>query len=372
MEGCPVKIQRLERVKRGRLIAISDIHGHAGWLRRLLEEVRPTHQDEVFIVGDLIERGSENLEALRLVMALWRQGAHVCRGNWDLHVLRLVEDERAAAEMLREGRSFVRRFGNSLLDDFMRGAGVSADWPAQRAQRAVQEAYAPELEFLRGLPDIIETPHRIFVHGGLPHERLSELEGCPAAAFLKNDCFLEQGISFKKFLMVGHTPARSYTEGVICHAPHIHRGQRIASIDGGCGVLPEGQLNAVISPGEASEEFSWISADDFPLIRALDDQQASQHALTVHWPHNGVEVLSREAEGLWLKHSFSGRTLFARENELYHQADGAHLMDKTDYCLPVQAGERLKLIRLEQNGRALVKGRGVVGWYLGRYERIES
>ncbi len=373
MEEYKARIQRLGQLKGGRVIAISDIHGHAQWLKRLLEELRLTDQDELFIVGDLIERGPENLETLRLIMELQRRGAHVSRGNWDLHVLKLLDGAKDQADngLMSAARAFTQRFGNSLLGDFLQGAGMDLGMEGEenRVLRAIQAAYAPEIEFLRGLPDIMETPHMIFVHGGIPHERLDVLEDQSAGVFLKNDCFVMKGLSFRKFLVVGHTPARSYTEGVICHAPYIHWEQRIASIDGGCGVAREGQINALILPQEDSEEFSWISQDDFPFIRALEDQKSSENPLTIHWPHNEVEILSRERDGVLLRHCFSGRVFSASEGDLFFGNGGLYIRDMTDYQPAVRAGETLKLISAQKD-RAMVKKNGLVGWYSGRYEKI--
>ena len=187
VEEYKARIQRLGQLKGGRVIAISDIHGHAQWLKRLLEELRWTDQDELFIVGDLIERGPENLETLRLIMELQRRGAHVSRGNWDLHVLKLLDGAKDQADngLMSAARAFTQRFGNSLLGDFLQGAGMDLGMEGEenRVLRAIQAAYAPEIEFLRGLPDIMETPHMIFVHGGIPHERLDVLEDQSAGVF---------------------------------------------------------------------------------------------------------------------------------------------------------------------------------------------
>ena len=41
---------------RGRVIALSDVHGHARYLRGVLEKLRPAADDALVIVGDLLEK----------------------------------------------------------------------------------------------------------------------------------------------------------------------------------------------------------------------------------------------------------------------------------------------------------------------------
>lgn len=45
------------------------------------------------------------------------------------------------------------------------------------------------------------------------------------------------------------------------------------------------------------------------------------------------------------------------------------MLDYTDYKLPLNAGDVVKLINVS-DGRCLVKKGGVVGWYTGEYEKM--
>lgn len=57
----------------------SDVHGHLAPLRRALERVSPSSDDQVFCLGDMIDRGPEPVGVLRLVRDI--PGARVLRGN---------------------------------------------------------------------------------------------------------------------------------------------------------------------------------------------------------------------------------------------------------------------------------------------------
>ena len=78
---------------------------------------------------------------------------------------------------------------------------------------------------------VVETPDYIFVHGGIPREdHLEELDGYP---LMKNDDFLGQGLSFHKWVIVGHWPVTLYHPKIPSAKPLIERERHIISIDGG-------------------------------------------------------------------------------------------------------------------------------------------
>ena len=80
-----ISIQRKDIEKGRRILAVSDIHGEAALLQKLLDHVHFSHKDLLFIVGDLIEKGHKSLEALRYIMGLAKQeNVVVLMGNVDL------------------------------------------------------------------------------------------------------------------------------------------------------------------------------------------------------------------------------------------------------------------------------------------------
>ena len=237
------------------------------------------------------------------------------------------------------------------------------DLPALR--EVVREHFTPELAFLEAMPEILVTPDYLFVHGGVADEE--RLDGLDAWRCMKNDDFLSQGHAFRRWCVVGHWPVNLYDPRVPRSRPLLEQARHIASIDGGCSLQIDGQLNALVLPEKPGGAFSWFSYDGLPTAVALDAQEASADSVNVRWGRNALEVLERGRELTRCRHLESGRVLDVLTEYLYVDRGVTRCRDSTDYRLEVRPGDTLSVVK-RISDRALVKKDGVTGWYFGRME----
>lgn len=345
-----------------RIVAVSDIHGNLPFFRALMDKIGLTPDDILILLGDLVEKGRDSLALLRHVMALSQTHTvyPVC-GNCDGLVLRFFETDELDRRFFAP---YLRWHPESTLRQLAREGGFDQVEDLPLLRRNLRNAFPEEWAWLRAMPTIVETEHLVFVHGGVPSlERMEELERWSC---MKNDNFLGQGRRFDKWVVVGHWPVTLYREDIPSSAPIIDRERKIISIDGACVLKVDGQLNALMLPSEESEDFAWTAWDGLPEAQALDGQPASEHSLNIRWGRSALELLEEGEELSLCRHLETGRQIYILNAYLRRDPEkGLWCEDSTDYCLPVEAGEVLTVVRRTKTG-ALCKKNGVTGWYFGR------
>ena len=361
-----VRVVRTQLPAGRRVLAISDAHGNLPFFQGALKAAHYTPDDVLVLVGDLVEKGPDSLTMLRAVMELAKQNTVIClNGNCDNLVREFVEEPGAVEDPFYD--HYLKVWGERcLLIQMGRAAGLdprgSEDLPALR--RVIREHFAPELAFLAAMPEIMVTPDYLFVHGGVADEE--QLEGLDAWRCMKNDDFLSQGHSFRRWCIVGHWPVTLYHPHVPSAAPLLLPDRHIASIDGGCSLKWDGQLNVLELPQTPGGAFHWYAYDGLPTAVALDGQAPSVDSVNVRWGRNVLQVLERREQLSRCRHLETGRELEVLNEYLYHDQDGVtRCEDSTDYCLKIAPGDTVSVVR-QLPDRALVKKNGVTGWYFGR------
>ncbi len=301
-----------------RIICVSDIHTHWRETKQLLEQCSyKAGEDFLFILGDILERGSDNIGALRYLMELARnERVLVIEGNNDTYVtgLALRYDDDKFLERYAKKQGCFGEMARSLgIEDF------TEDTSAKR--RAVYEAYKAEIDFIHNLPEVIETEQHIFVHAGILNK--PNWEDCPQYDVMLIPRFVDLQHRSEKMVICGHTP--TYAIGrANSNLPVMDFSRRIIDIDGGAGVKPAAQINALIISKSGSEysydtEFvpigeprkavadvcgrdGWIYADferhSFTELPAPEDIPAG--FITVHCNESGAEgIVPQCMSGSW-------------------------------------------------------------------------
>lgn len=352
-----------------RIIVTSDIHGHYYHLKNILKKVNFSKSDILFIVGDIIEKGPLSLETLRYVMKLYKDyTVYPLMGNVDALRLIMFDDSSAeGCESLFNYIQYMKKYwGSCVFLDMCNELNIEIQCPHDIAfvKEHIYIRFKDELDFLRNLPTIIETQNYIFVHGGLPSESIDSFTGTDVFSYLKNDAFMEKGYEFNKYVVVGHWPVTLYSDKIASSNPIINKKQKIISIDGGCGLKRDGQLNALIIDDINSNSIAFESYDDFPIAYAQTSQEKSTDSINIRYTDNKITILEKGEEFSFTEHKSTGYRLCIHNDYISNFGENAECYEYTDYRIPVNIGDKLSIIKKTSKGY-IVKKEGISGWYKG-------
>jgi serine/threonine protein phosphatase 1 len=132
-----------------RKIAISDIHGCLKTFEALLDQLALSTSDQLYLLGDYVDRGPNSKGVIDHIWALQQQGytIHCLRGNHEELVL------RAASGNLTYLEKWLLTDGKDTMDSF--GVSNCSDIPI---------AY---LNWMTALPYYLEVDEYLLVHAGL-------------------------------------------------------------------------------------------------------------------------------------------------------------------------------------------------------------
>ncbi|MBQ7044266.1 MAG: metallophosphoesterase [Clostridia bacterium] len=354
-----------------RILVTSDIHGYLSYFKKVLDNACFCNNDILFIVGDIIEKGPESLKTLRYIMELCKKGNVIpLIGNVDAYRLKLIynlseENVESFYNYILTMRKWV---GTSFYEELAAECGFTINSPDDilLSKQAVITHFENEFNFLANLPAVIETQSYVFVHGGLREKQVSDNSDKGVLELTKYDAFAENAPHiFDKYVIAGHWPVVLYGNDVPQMNPVFNREKKIISIDGGCGVKKDGQLNLLIIPeiNCSVDEISYISYDGMPYVYALDNQEPSTDSIYISWINKEIRILEKGEEFSYIEHIKSGRKLQIPNTYLRNENE---CFDYTDYVLPVSKDDRLSIISKNSKG-CIAKKDGVIGWYFGKY-----
>src|SRR5512135_155725 len=201
------------------IYAVGDIQGCYNEFQQLLEQIRfNPAQDQLWLVGDLVNRGPGSLQVLRFVKALGDSAITVL-GNHDLHLLAVAEgaaelhrsdtlDEVLNAPDRDELLAWLRRqhLVHADGDYVMVHAGLLPQWSVKQAVSLAREVE----NVLRGDDYAAFFKH---MYGNTPHEWDDNLEGYKRLRVITNAftrmriCTPQGAMEFKFKGEVEHIPA---------------------------------------------------------------------------------------------------------------------------------------------------------------------
>jgi serine/threonine protein phosphatase 1 len=202
-----------------RQIVVGDVHGHYDTLIRLLENISLEEDDQVYFLGDLIDRGPKSAQVVEFVI---RSGYECLLGNHEQMLLEVLGAENPSPKAFR---AWASRIGRETIASY--GEGIPKH----------------HLNWMKSLPLYKDLGKFWLVHAGvhpyLPLEQQTAEQFC----WIREEFLAQRKPFFKdKLIVTGHTITFTLT-GVL--PGQIARGEGWINIDTGAYHNWSGWLTAV-------------------------------------------------------------------------------------------------------------------------------
>jgi len=198
---------------------IGDIHGCIATFKTMVEQkINLQPDDTLFLLGDLIDRGTDSKAVIDYILQLQEQSYDVrsIKGNHECMLL-----EAQLSEM--QYTLWMRNAGMATLHDF----GIDAEqFPGPDGVRRIPARY---LEFFQRLPYYIESEGFFLVHAGLNSESLQPLSDTDTMIWTRREEYNSPFLNGRK-LIHGHSTI--FLEEILLQISD--RETLIYNLDGGC------------------------------------------------------------------------------------------------------------------------------------------
>ena len=166
-----------------RQIFIGDVHGHYDGLMKLLDIVAPTESDEIYFLGDLIDRGPKSCDVVNFV---WQSGYPCLLGNHEQMLLDSVAEGRVYTPALQAwlysgGHTTVRSYGKE---------GIPVE----------------HLNWMRTLPTYLDLGDTWLVHAGIHPKIPLDQQTSEQFCWVRDEFHrIPQPYFPNKLVVIGHT-----------------------------------------------------------------------------------------------------------------------------------------------------------------------
>jgi len=179
----------LEQLGKKRILAVSDIHGQCDRFSTLLDTIKYNPvEDQLIILGDLVDRGEQNFDTLCMAAYLQSEGAIIIKGNHD----ELCEG--TIVELLNDKTGI-------LTENHVECGGPNTFNELKTlSKKELIQLYC----FLHNLPLYYEIDNYIFVHAGVNGNLPLELNSSKTFLWARNE-FIYTPAYDDKIVVFGHT-----------------------------------------------------------------------------------------------------------------------------------------------------------------------
>jgi serine/threonine protein phosphatase 1 len=179
-----------------RRIAISDIHGCSKSFNALLEQIKLEKTDQLYLLGDYIDRGKDSKGVVDKIIALQKDGYKVecLLGNHEWLLLNAPYEKSRYDNWLNRngGLATLKSYDIAEVEDYL------------------SELPEDHQKFYKTLQYIIELDDYILVHAGLNFRDDDPLSDYPAMLWIRDwQRYIDTSVTNGKKIVHGHTPRLS-------------------------------------------------------------------------------------------------------------------------------------------------------------------
>jgi serine/threonine protein phosphatase 1 len=175
-------IVKTASMTKNRRIVIGDVHGHYDTLLALLDTISPTSEDELYFLGDLIDRGPKSAQVVDLVM---RNQFKCLRGNHEEMLLDVVGTGEVSVELYQ---SWLYSGGHATVDSY--DSKIPQD----------------HIDWIKNLPLYLDLGDYWLVHAGVDPRIPLTKQGADQFCWIRDDFHGSDQAFFKnKLIITGHT-----------------------------------------------------------------------------------------------------------------------------------------------------------------------
>lgn len=286
-------IKKVMLPKECRIICISDIHAHYDDFVKLLQKCEyDSENDYLFILGDILEKGRQNIQILQYVKRLCENPKTICiKGNNDTQCERMAFSDSKEKFMSR----LINRPQNAFVDmaNAIQITNFENDFDEKR--KSIIHNFSSELQFINDMPLAIETEKYVFVHAGI--ENRKDWENSDEEVVLCEDWFFNKEHCIDKHVVVGHYPTYNFEKSDNTCLPIIDNEKRIIAIDGGCEVKWAGQLNAfIINKNGDQYSYNTVFQPLVPAHKVKRDVVSEYAYIYLNYDDCDLEVLENKGD----------------------------------------------------------------------------
>lgn len=166
-----------------RRIVIGDVHGHYEGLMHLLEEIAPSSQDEIYFLGDLIDRGPQSSQVVKFVKD---HPYHCLRGNHEQMLLDVLGRGQVQPQALQ---GWLYSGGHTTVNSYGE-AGIPDD----------------HIEWMRSLPTYLDLGDVWLVHAGVHPDLPLAKQTADEFCWIRDEFHSMESPYFPdKLIITGHT-----------------------------------------------------------------------------------------------------------------------------------------------------------------------